>query len=171
MNNNKYRKRRNANNKNVPRAPDYLPLIDGNVSQYIVGYCTRKGGFMTNGLVNVHRCRERHCNKFEEYKRGIKMSSVVTRVDVRKYENGNVKGFANVCINEDFVITGVSIVEGKNGLFVSFPNKKGKDNNYHDICYPVSAELRNHITENVTMVYEKMIKAKRNELSLEYSNK
>ena len=69
MTNKQYRKRRNLANNNVPRAPDYCDLIDGNYSRYIVGYCKRKGGYLTQGLVNVHKCDKRHCEQYEKYER------------------------------------------------------------------------------------------------------
>lgn len=45
----------------------------------------------------------------------------------------------------DMVLNGVSIygcrlVEGKNGLFVSYPARKGNDGNYYSHCYAVLSE-------------------------------
>ena len=42
---------------------DEFELIDGNYSHYPVGYCARRGRFLTAGLANTHRCRQRKCEK------------------------------------------------------------------------------------------------------------
>lgn len=161
-------KRRRRNNKNVARAPTDLMLIDGNYSFYYVAYCKRKNGYLTKGLINTHKCDVRKCEQLERYE-VFKMESKVTRVDVKKYENGNVLGFANITINGDIVITGVSIINGKKDRFIAFPNKKGNDNNYYDIVFPVSAECRNTVTDAVLRTYDKMIKAKKDYISVEYN--
>ena len=59
------RKRRKEMKKNVPRAPDEYLLIDGNWSHYPYGYCRRKGAYLTQGLVNTHRCDKRKCEMLE----------------------------------------------------------------------------------------------------------
>lgn len=41
-----------------------VQLIDGNMSYYPVAFCKFYGGYMTEGLVNCHRCRRRNCDKF-----------------------------------------------------------------------------------------------------------
>ena len=59
------RKRRKQMKKNTPRSPDEFLLIDGNWSHYPVGYCCRKQGYLTAGLINTHRCNKRKCEQFE----------------------------------------------------------------------------------------------------------
>ena len=72
------------------------------------------------------------------------------KVSVTPYEKegSSIKGFARVYINDNFVISNVSILQGSNGLFVTMPSfktkkvdDKGKDI-YRDICYPVTKEFR-----------------------------
>ena len=60
------RKRRKARKK-LLKPGDYFndefELIDGNYSHYPIGYCDRYGRFLTAGLANTHRCRQRKCEK------------------------------------------------------------------------------------------------------------
>ena len=81
----------------------------------------------------------------------------ITDVKITKYERNNVKGFANVTLDDAIVITGISIIDGKNGLFISMPNAKGKDNNYHDIVFPIKADARKALTDAVVDAFKKEV--------------
>lgn len=80
---------------------------------------------------------------------------VVTKVVVRKYESGSLKGFATVTLDDELVLTGLKIVNGKKGLFVAMPSEAGADDKYYDIYYPVNQDLRNKIEDAVLDEYEK----------------
>ena len=57
---------------------------------------------------------------------------------------GKVRAFFDVMTEEGFTIKGFKIIEGINGLFVSRPSQKGKDDEYFDTVYvpqELSAEL------------------------------
>lgn len=66
-------------------------------------------------------------------------------VNTTKLENSdnNVKGLVNLNFGNEFTAKNITIVEGKNGLFVSYPsyktNEMDKDGNpvYKDIMHPV----------------------------------
>ena len=83
----------------------------------------------------------------------------ITEVKIRKYENNATKAFASVTFDNAFVVTGLTVVEGSNGLFVSMPQTKGKDKDgkdrWFDICFPATKDGRQAITEAVLEAYEK----------------
>ena len=59
------RKRRKQRLKKLPeRWDNEVLLIDGNFSFYPVAYCFRYKAFLTQGLLDTHRCDKRHCPKF-----------------------------------------------------------------------------------------------------------
>lgn len=60
------RKRRKQNLKGLARSPDAVELIDGNYSYYAVAYCERKQAYLTKGLVDTHKCKERKCGRYFE---------------------------------------------------------------------------------------------------------
>ena len=64
---------------------------------------------------------------------------------VFKPDDGNVIAVANITLDGVFVIRGVRLVDGRKGSFVSFPVRKNKDNEYVDICYPLTKKLREDI--------------------------
>ena len=83
----------------------------------------------------------------------------ITDVKIRKYENNHTKAFASVTMDDALVITGITIIEGNKGLFVSMPQTKGKDKDgkerYFDIVFPTTKEGRDAITDSVLEAYEK----------------
>ena len=50
-----------------------------------------------------------------------------------RYEGeGSLRAFCDLAVGDLFLIKGLRVVEGKNGLFVSMPRKQGKDGKYYD---------------------------------------
>ena len=83
----------------------------------------------------------------------------ITEVKIRKYENNATKGFASITFDDALVVTGLTILEGNDGLFVSMPQSKGKDKDgkerWFDIVFPTSKEGRQAITDAVLEAYNK----------------
>ncbi|MCL2853606.1 MAG: SpoVG family protein [Defluviitaleaceae bacterium] len=70
-----------------------------------------------------------------------------------KEPKGNTKAFASISIDGMFGVHGVSIVEGKNGLFVAMPQTKDAQGNYRDIFHPVTSEGRKALNNAVLHEY------------------
>ena len=65
-------------------------------------------------------------------------------------KNNTIKAAAKVVLNDCFIISGIKVVEGKNGLFIAFPQEFSKDQEKHyDICYPITAELRSYFSARI----------------------
>lgn len=79
----------------------------------------------------------------------------ITEIRINKYENKNVKAFATITLDGALVVSGLTIMEGKKGLFVSMPNAKGKDGKYYDTVYPLSKSGRDYINNEVLAAYNK----------------
>lgn len=80
---------------------------------------------------------------------------VVTDVRINKYEKNAVKGFATITLDKVLVVSGLTIIEGGKGLFVSMPQSKGKDGKYHDTVFPLNKELREEISKSVLDAFNK----------------
>ena len=81
----------------------------------------------------------------------------VTQVQVFKEgpSMGHMVGTASVILNDQFLIRGLRIMEGENGLFVGYPNDpfyKGED--FRSICFPMTRQLREHIENCVLEKYQ-----------------
>jgi len=68
---------------------------------------------------------------------------------------GKLMAFARVCINDALQLTGLRIYQGTHGLFVSYPNDSSyKGDDYKQVYYPVTRELREHIEVTILHDYE-----------------
>lgn len=54
--------------------------------------------------------------------------------------SSKTKAFADLELDGTLVIKGLTLVEGKDGLFLSFPSKKGKDGKYYNSVYSLDKE-------------------------------
>lgn len=60
------RKRRKERKKHLPpKMKTKVELYDGNMSYYPVAYCKIHGAYLTQGLIDTHRCQHRHCQGLE----------------------------------------------------------------------------------------------------------
>lgn len=81
------------------------------------------------------------------------MSARVYPVNDPKQERGSVLANASVDLGGCFAVTGIKIVEGKDGPFVAMPQRMGRDKKYRDICFPTTAAMREAINTVVMDAY------------------
>ena len=72
----------------------------------------------------------------------------------------NLKAYADVVLDESIMIKGISVVDGKNGLFLNMPSRKGADGNYYDQVYPITKEFREELTKSVIDEYQHQLDKK-----------
>ena len=81
----------------------------------------------------------------------------VTEVRVKVVRNGNdtkLRGYADVTFEGIFVVHGMKIIQGKDGLFIAMPSKKTHGGEFKDIAHPITTELRRELTESIIREYE-----------------
>jgi len=66
---------------------------------------------------------------------------------------GSLRAFCDLAVAGNFLITGIRVVEGKKGLFVSMPQERGKDGSWYDTVVPLTKEARQQISEIVLGAY------------------
>lgn len=72
----------------------------------------------------------------------------------------NVRGLARIYFDNNFIVNNVSILQGKDELFVAMPAYKTKQTDeqgkaiYQDVCYPVTKEFREKLYGEVMKTYE-----------------
>ncbi len=69
--------------------------------------------------------------------------------------DSNTKAIATVTVNDEFVLKGLKVVEGKNGLFVAMPSRKF-GNDYQEVVFPVTKEAREQLFDTVLNTYSKL---------------
>lgn len=65
------------------------------------------------------------------------------KITCRPYDgNSKTKAFIELCLDKTLVIKGLTLVEGSQGLFLSFPSSsKGKDGKYYNSIYSMDKEF------------------------------
>ena len=54
--------------------------------------------------------------------------------------NSKTKAFIDLTLDDTLIIKGLTLVEGKDGLFLSFPSKKEKNGKYYNTVYSLDKE-------------------------------
>ena len=84
----------------------------------------------------------------------------ITDVRIRTMEKeGKMKAIAAITIDGVFVVHDIKVIEGKEGLFISMPNKKYPDGSFKDIVHPNKSEIRKEIQDAVLASYNEALKA------------
>ena len=79
---------------------------------------------------------------------------VTAKIVANLTDKGRLKAVSTVCLNGEFLITGVRIVDCEKGLGVFMPSRKTKAEEYRDICFPIIPELHQTIKEVVLEAYQ-----------------
>ena len=68
---------------------------------------------------------------------------------------------ASILLDDAFVVRNLSVMSGKNGIFVSMPQRMGVDKDgkegYFDTAFPTTAELRAQIQDAVIGAYKEKL--------------
>lgn len=78
--------------------------------------------------------------------------------EVRIYKpktQGAVKAYATMSLDNEFVVKGIKVLKGENGLWVGMPSRKVKDGSFQHIFHPVSREAREKMVNAVLEAYNK----------------
>lgn len=83
----------------------------------------------------------------------------VTQVQVFPFKDsinlGHVKALAQIVLNDQLVIRGLRVMDGVNGLFVSYPlDPFYKGEEFRSIVNPLTRQLREHIENCVLEKYQ-----------------
>lgn len=80
--------------------------------------------------------------------------------DIRIFPVNNKKSnccaMVSVTLANVFCISGIKIMDGSKGLFVSMPSNKDKKGEWHDICFPVTKEFRKVMNDSILNAFESL---------------
>jgi len=72
---------------------------------------------------------------------------------------GRMKALAEIVLNDQFIVRGLRIMDGENGLYISYPvDHFVKGDDYKSICNPITRQLRECIENCVLEKYTEMQK-------------
>ena len=70
---------------------------------------------------------------------------------------GTTKAFCDILISDSFIVKGLRVVHGKDGLFLSMPREQGRDGKWYDTFRPNSKEIRKEMEELVLKNYNQKL--------------
>ena len=74
---------------------------------------------------------------------------------VRFDGDGTLRAFCDLAVGNVFLVKGLRVVDGKQGLFVSMPRQQGKDGKWYDTVRPLSKEAKAEVGRVVLEAYER----------------
>lgn len=77
----------------------------------------------------------------------------IKNITMRIIENEGLKAICSINFEDLLVVHNVRLIEGKEGMFLSFPARVKGDGNFLDIVHPINAEFRNKLTQSVINKY------------------
>lgn len=78
----------------------------------------------------------------------------ITEVKIYPANEGKLKAYATMVIDNCFIIRDMKVIQGENGLFVSMPSRRKKDGTFKDIAHPLNQETRKNIEARVIHEFE-----------------
>lgn len=84
----------------------------------------------------------------------------ITNVRIfRAKKRGPVLAYANVILDNQFIIRGVTLLETEKGRFISMPSRRLRDGERHfrDVCHPLNSDIRTKLTEEIFEAYDEFI--------------
>lgn len=77
----------------------------------------------------------------------------ITEININLRDEDKLKAFVNITFDDVFVVRGLKVIEGGQGLFVCMPSRKLPDGTYKDIAHPIDNEFRSEIENRILEVY------------------
>ena len=86
------------------------------------------------------------------------MDALATELAVKRLirfnGDGTLKAYCDLAVGDVFLIKGLRVVEGKNGLFVSMPRQQGKDAKWYDNVVALTKEIKQEVNRVVLEAYQ-----------------
>lgn len=67
--------------------------------------------------------------------------------------DGPTRAFCDLLILDSFVIKGLRVIQGKEGLFLGMPREQGRDGKWYETFFPISRETRKGLQELILEEY------------------
>lgn len=81
--------------------------------------------------------------------------------DIRIFPVGDakLKAFVSIILDHCFLVSGIKVIEGNTGLFLSMPSKKRKDGTFKDIAHPLNQDTRTWMEKTIIAKYHETLEA------------
>jgi stage V sporulation protein G len=66
----------------------------------------------------------------------------ITEVRISLINESKLRAFVSITIDNCFVVRGIKVIQGPNGLFISMPSRRTSKGTYQDLAHPIREEMR-----------------------------
>ena len=77
---------------------------------------------------------------------------------MKRGQYGKILAFFDIKTDEGFIMKGFKIIDGNDGLFVGFPSKQNKEDQYNDTVF-ADKELKNKVAVMAISYYQQEMEA------------
>ncbi|MCA9750981.1 MAG: septation regulator SpoVG [bacterium] len=77
----------------------------------------------------------------------------ITDVRVSLRDEDKLKAFVTVTFDDCFVVRGVKVIAGHQGLFVAMPSRRKADGEFQDVAHPIHQGMRDRLEKAVLAAY------------------
>jgi len=96
----------------------------------------------------------------------------ITEIRITLRDDDKLRGFASITLDNCFVVRGLKIIEGANGMFVAMPNRRRKDGSFQDIAHPINMNTREWMENQIITAYKQELqRAERGEITVTASDR
>jgi len=94
--------------------------------------------------------------ELNEDSRGQVEAMEITEVKVFPVGDPKLRAFVSVVFDRCFMVNDIRVIEGKQGLFISMPNRRRRNGEFKDVAHPLNQETRSWIETRVLAEYERI---------------
>jgi stage V sporulation protein G len=77
----------------------------------------------------------------------------ITEVRVTLRDEDKLRAFVSITLNDCFVVRGLKIIQGTNGMFVAMPSRKRADGQFQDVAHPINSDMRSRMEDIILREY------------------
>lgn len=82
----------------------------------------------------------------------------ITEVRVNLNKSGKVRAFAQIVLDDCFLVGDIRIMEGREGtVVVAMPSRRLRSGSFRDIAHPLNAETRRRLEETILSEYNRVV--------------
>jgi len=82
----------------------------------------------------------------------------ISEIRINLSKGGKVRAFAQIVLDDCFVVGDIRILEGKEGvLSVAMPARRLRNGSFRDIAHPLNGETRRRFEESILVEYRRVL--------------
>ena len=78
----------------------------------------------------------------------------IKNITMRLIQKDTLRAICSVNFENLFVVHNIRLIEGKEGMFLSFPAKIKNDGTFSDIAHPINSAFRKELTDATIKKYK-----------------